>query len=78
MTSLPADILGLTDRGRIQVGLAADLLPFDPGRVRATATCAEPLSLAEGFDLVLVNGRVARRDDVFDGVMSRQVLRPAP
>jgi N-acyl-D-amino-acid deacylase len=78
MTSLPADILGLTDRGRIQVGLAADLVLFDPGQVRATATYAEPLSLAQGFDLVVVNGRVARRDGVLDGEFSGQVLRPAP
>jgi N-acyl-D-aspartate/D-glutamate deacylase len=76
MTSLPASLLGIADRGSIQVGLAADLLVFDPEQVRATATYTEPLRLAEGFELVLVNGRIARRDGTPARSLPGRVLRP--
>jgi N-acyl-D-amino-acid deacylase len=78
MTSLPAEILGLADRGRIEVGLAADLVLFDPARVRATATYERPLSLAEGFDLVVVNGRIARSGGNLMDARAGRVLRPMP
>jgi N-acyl-D-aspartate/D-glutamate deacylase len=58
-TGFPAQILGLRDRGLIRPGMKADLVLFDPARVRARSTFVEPLLLAEGFDLVLVNGRQA-------------------
>ena len=58
-TSFPAQILGLRDRGMIRVGAKADLLLFDPANVRARSTFVDPLLQAEGFDLVLVNGRQA-------------------
>lgn len=59
MTSLPASIVGLTDRGTIRVGAKADLLLFDPKKVRARADYVNPTTHAEGFDLVVVNGRPA-------------------
>jgi N-acyl-D-aspartate/D-glutamate deacylase len=76
MTSLPADIIGLRDRGRIAPGMAADLVIFDPAQVRARATYVAPLQLAEGFDLVLVNGRVARDAGVLDATLHGEVLKP--
>jgi N-acyl-D-amino-acid deacylase len=76
MTSLPASILGIADRGILQVGMAADVVVFDPARVRATATYTEPMRLAEGFDLVVVNGRIARRDGELAPAMSGRVLYP--
>jgi N-acyl-D-amino-acid deacylase len=76
MTSLPAEILGLRDRGRIRVGLAADLVVFDPQRVRATATYVEPFQFAEGFELVVVNGRIARRDGELADALHGRVLKP--
>ena len=45
--------------GAIAPGYQADLLLFDPARVRARSTYVDPLAMAEGFDLVMVNGRVA-------------------
>jgi N-acyl-D-aspartate/D-glutamate deacylase len=59
MTSLPANILRQYDRGRIALGLAADLVVFDPVRVRDTATFTSPLSFPEGIPYVVVNGKVA-------------------
>jgi N-acyl-D-aspartate/D-glutamate deacylase len=75
MTSFPAGILGIDDRGRLQPGSKADVLLFDPARVRARATYPEPLQLAEGFDVVIVNGEIARSDGRL-GELSGRVLRP--
>ena len=62
MTSLPAGVLGLKDRGVIRRGARADLVVFDPARVRDSATYLQPQQLAEGFRYVFVNG-VAVIDD---------------
>ena len=56
MTSLPAWRLGLKDRGRIRKGMKADLVLFDPARVRDRSTFAEPTKLSEGIEKVFVNG----------------------
>jgi N-acyl-D-amino-acid deacylase len=56
MTSLPALIMGFTDRGRIEPGMWADLVIFDLDRIRDRATFFEPHQYAEGIDEVLVNG----------------------
>ena len=58
-TSYPARILRLRDRGTIRPGAKADLLLFDPAKVRARATYVDPFAKAEGLDLVMVNGRAA-------------------
>ena len=58
-TSLPASILGLQDRGVVRPGARADLVLFDPSRVRARADYVDPTAMAEGFDLVMVNGQPA-------------------
>jgi N-acyl-D-aspartate/D-glutamate deacylase len=58
MTSLPARILDLPDRGQLREGFAADVVVFDPARVRDTATYEKPKSYAEGVPYVLVNGVV--------------------
>jgi len=58
MTSLPAQILGLDDRGRIEPGFAADLALFDPAEVRETNSFEAPKSYAAGVPFVLVNGVV--------------------
>ncbi|MFC2160724.1 amidohydrolase family protein [Acidobacteriota bacterium] len=55
-TSLPAQIIGLRDRGLIQKGYHADIVVFDPLNIRDTATFFEPHQYAEGIDFVLVNG----------------------
>lgn len=57
LTSLPAQILGLRDRGRIAVGQKADVVVFDPTTVRDKATYFEPFQYSEGISSVIVNGR---------------------
>ena len=55
-TSLPAQIMGLRDRGIIREGMAADLVVFDMAALRDTATFFEPHQYAEGIEFVWVNG----------------------
>ena len=56
MTALPAETLGLRDRGRVAPGLVADLVAFDAARVTDTATYEQPTTLATGIELVLLGG----------------------
>lgn len=58
-TSFPAGILRIGDRGVIRVGAKADLILFDPAKVKARSTYVNPFAMAEGFDLVMVNGQPA-------------------
>src|SRR6266540_1586915 len=59
MTSYPARIFGLKDRGVIRPGAFADLTVFDPGRVNDRASFEKPRREAAGIEMVIVNGRVA-------------------
>lgn len=56
MTSLPAQRLGLRDRGLLKPGCRGDLVLFAPEKVRDTGKYNHPLSLAEGMRYVLVDG----------------------
>ena len=76
MTSYAAALLGVTDRGSVEVGKAADLIIFDPTLVRARASYSDPLQLAEGFEVVIVNGEVAFQNGVALAVASGEVLSP--
>ncbi len=58
MTSLPAARLGLSDRGLIKDGYAADLTVFDAATVRANATHQFPKRSPDGIEHVIVNGRL--------------------
>ena len=56
MTSLPARTFRFNDRGLLRVGFAADLLIFDPAKVKDLSTYPDPHHYSEGFDHVFVNG----------------------
>jgi N-acyl-D-amino-acid deacylase len=84
MTSFPAQRFGLSDRGVLRPGLAADILVFDLDRLRDRATNLYPHSFpfeniphryAEGMDHVLVNGVVVIDDGVHTGATPGRVLR---
>ena len=74
MTSLPARVFGFQDRGEIRAGAFADLVIFDVARVQDRATYENPHLLSEGFDWVIVNGQIARREGEFTGVRAGRVL----
>ena len=56
MSSLPAQILGLRDRGQLREGFAADVVVFDPAKVSETNSFEKPKSYATGVRFVFVNG----------------------
>jgi N-acyl-D-amino-acid deacylase len=75
MTSLPAQTFGLSDRGQIHEGFAADLVMFDENAVTDKATFDKPHQYAEGFSMVIVNGQVVFDGMKMTGAMPGQALR---
>jgi len=62
MTSLPASRMRLPDRGIVRPGMAADLVAFDPDRVRERSTYTDPTHYSEGIPYVAVNGQLVVDD----------------
>jgi N-acyl-D-amino-acid deacylase len=77
MTSMPADQIGLPDRGRLAPGKKADLVVFDAGTVRDTATFEDPHRYPVGIAHVLVNGVPVIRDGDHTGARPGRALRKA-
>jgi N-acyl-D-aspartate/D-glutamate deacylase len=75
LASLPAENLKLDRRGRLAAGYFADVVVFDPARVRDTATYAQPHSYAEGVRDVLVNGVPVLRDGEHTNARPGRVIR---
>jgi N-acyl-D-amino-acid deacylase len=69
-TSLPAEILGIKDRGQIREGLVADIAVFDPDHFRDQATFESPYLPTKGLKHVLIHGEFA----VYEGVPSGALL----
>jgi N-acyl-D-amino-acid deacylase len=75
MTSLPAERLGLRDRGLIRAGMQADVVLFDPLRVIDRATFKDPFLIADGIARVFVNGSEVWGDGKTTGAKPGRVLR---
>ncbi|MBI2965064.1 MAG: D-aminoacylase [Chloroflexi bacterium] len=75
MTTLPAERLGLTRRGRLAAGYAADVAVFDPWTLADRATFSEPHQYSTGIEYVLVNGVPVVDDGKPTGRMPGRVLR---
>ena len=75
MTSPPAAVFGLVDRGSLRPGCWADLVLFDAESVRDTATYDDPQQLPDGIDCVIVNGRVAFENGAGSGAAAGRMLR---
>jgi N-acyl-D-aspartate/D-glutamate deacylase len=74
MTALPANTIGMVDRGFLAPGMAADVTVFDPATVIDRATYEDAGQLSEGIRIVLVNGRIAVRDGKVTGEQGGRVL----
>ena len=75
MTSFPAQILGLTDRGQVRAGFAADVVVFDPDKVRETNSYEKPKSYPDGIPYVLVNGGIVIDKGQHTGARPGKVIR---
>jgi N-acyl-D-aspartate/D-glutamate deacylase len=77
MTSVPATRLRFTDRGRIAVGAAADLVAFNPHTVADRATFENPHQYPVGIPHVIVNGEFVIRDGEHTNAKPGRAVRPA-
>jgi N-acyl-D-amino-acid deacylase len=59
LTSHPASVLGLRERGSLKEGYFADIVVFDPAKIQDHATFAEPHQYSTGVSQVVVNGQLA-------------------
>jgi len=75
LTSLPADTLKVKDRGRLTVGLFADVVVFDPKTVTDRATYEQPHQYAVGMRHVWVNGAQVLKDGEHTGATPGRVVR---
>jgi dihydroorotase/N-acyl-D-amino-acid deacylase len=75
MTSLPANRVGLKERGILKPGFSADVVIFDPARVLDKATFEHPHQYSEGIEVVIVNGQPVWEGGTFTGNLPGKVLR---
>ena len=76
MTSYSAGVLHLKDRGMLKKGYKADVLIFNPGKIKARADYINPHQLSEGFEKVFVNGKIVRENGQLTNERSGKVLMP--
>ena len=75
MTSQAAIRVGLTDRGIVRPGMAADLVVFDPATVKDLATFAEPNQYSAGVRHVFVNGTAVVSNGAITSARPGKALR---
>ena len=75
MTSMPAQRLGLKDRGILRDGMKADIVLIAPDKVPAKATNHDPTQSPEGIDYVVVNGKLVIDDGTHTGALPGRALR---
>lgn len=73
MTALPAEVMGMEDRGRIEEGMVADLVVFSD-YFKDNATFTEPHQLSSGVVHLFVGGEAAILNSAFTGARAGQVL----
>ncbi len=75
LTSFPANMLRIKDRGSLEAGYFADVVIFDPAKVQDYATFEEPQQFATGMVHVFVNGMQVLKDGEHTGALPGQVVR---
>jgi N-acyl-D-amino-acid deacylase len=74
MSRLPAERLGLSDRGRLATGMKADVVLFNPNTVRDRATYTQPHQYPVGIEYVIVNGQVVVGPEGHTGALPGRIL----
>ena len=75
VTSKGADMIGLTDRGRLEVGKVADITVFDPATIGPRATYLDSIQLSQGVHHVVIAGGVAMENGVQTDLRAGKFLR---
>jgi dihydroorotase len=76
MSLMPANLLRLSNKGRLQTGADADITIFDPARVVDRATFEDPAQYSEGIPFVMVNGEwVVKNGKLQKGVFPGKQVR---
>lgn len=75
-STVAAERFGLTDRGALEPGMAADVVLFDPATVRETSTPDRPRRGPEGVPVVIVNGQVVVDEGNVTGLLAGRALAP--
>ena len=74
-TSLPAQILGIKDRGLLREGFYADIVVFDPATIIDKATYDKPHQFSEGIAYVFVNGEAVLDEGTITDARSGMIVR---
>ena len=75
LTFLPANMAGLSGKGRLCAGYDADITVLDYPHLRANASFSEPAAGNEGIKFVFVNGQLAVENDAVTGALAGRVLK---
>ncbi len=74
MTSLPANLLRIKDRGLLKKGYKADVAIFDPETIRDNATFDDARQYSIGTEYVIVNGKISIENGKYSGALSGKLL----
>ena len=74
MTALPAEHFRLKDRGVLKKGNFADVVVFDPTKLKENSTYAKPHQLSGGIEALIVNGTLTIKDGQLTGQRNGQFL----
>jgi N-acyl-D-aspartate/D-glutamate deacylase len=75
MTSLPASVYGLESKGKIKEGYDADICIFDYAKIQDKATFVEPSRRAEGFNYVIISGKVVCENAIYNGTRAGKLIK---
>jgi N-acyl-D-aspartate/D-glutamate deacylase len=73
-SSLTAEIFGLCDRGRLEVGLNADIAVWSADGFRSNATYENPTEFAQGVQYLIVNGKIVIDNEVLTEFRAGKVI----
>ncbi|MCP4726599.1 MAG: D-aminoacylase [bacterium] len=74
-TSLPAEMLGMTDRGMLKKGYFGDVIVFDPDRITDKAAFDDPHQYSEGIECLIVNGKLTIESGDYNGTLAGTPIR---
>lgn len=74
-TALPAEVLGLLDRGKLKEGFFADIAVFDPDEISDKATYDVPHQYSVGIRFLLINGETVIEEGRYEGKLAGKPIR---